>query len=76
MLEQFREKDTRDFVNELQNTLMMASAINRIMLRSDLSADTHTEWAAIRNDLNTLATTFRRPVLPNTVAHVRTVAVK
>jgi hypothetical protein len=76
MLEQFKEKDTRDFVNELQNTLMMASAINRIMLRSDLSADAHTEWTAIRNDLNTLATTFARPVLPDTVAHVRTVAVK
>lgn len=72
MLEQFKEKDHKDFTNELQNSLMIGAAINRIMLRSDLSEDAHREWTSVRNNLNTLATAFGHSVLPNAVVNVRT----
>lgn len=72
MLEQFKEKDHKDFANELQNSLMIGAAINRIMLRSDLSEDAHREWTSVRNNLNTLATAFGNSVLPNAVVNVRT----
>lgn len=76
MAEEYKEKDFRDFANELQNTLAIASAINRMMLRSDLSPEANAEWASVRNDLNTLATAFGHAVLPNAVVHVRSAAKK
>ena len=72
MLEQFKEKDHKDFVNELQNSLMIGAAINRVMLRSDLSEEAHREWTSVRDNLNTLATAFGHSVLPNAVVQVRT----
>ena len=72
MLEQFKERDHRDFSNELANALMIGAAINRVMVRSDLSEEAHREWSSVRNDLNTLATAFGHSVLPNAVVRVRT----
>jgi hypothetical protein len=64
MLEEYKENDAKEFNQELQNTLMVAAAINRIMLRSDFDADTHADWRALRNDFNTIATAFGHPILP------------
>jgi hypothetical protein len=71
MLEEYNEKDEKEFSEELQNTLVIAAALNRMVLRSGLTEDVNTEWQSIRKDLNTLATVFGHAVLPDTIVSVR-----
>lgn len=71
MLEEYNEKDEKEFSEELQNTLVIAAALNRMVLRSDLTEDVNTEWESLRKDLNTLATVFGHAVLPDTIVSVR-----
>jgi hypothetical protein len=63
MLEEFREKDPTGFQEELERTLMVADALNRMMLRSDLSAAAEAEWRTVRNQLNIVASAFNYPVI-------------
>jgi hypothetical protein len=63
MLEEWKENDPKEFQEELERTLMVAEAINRIMLRSDLFADTESEWNYVRTHLNMIAGAFGYPVL-------------
>jgi hypothetical protein len=67
MLEEWKEDDAKEFQEELERTLMVAEAINRIMLRSDFSADSETEWANVRTHLNMIAGAFGYPVFGNTI---------
>ena len=67
MLEEYNENDPAEFQKELERTLMVAEAINRIVLRSDLFADAELEWRNVRNQLNVVAGGFQYPVLTNLV---------
>jgi hypothetical protein len=70
MLEEYKENDSREFSQELENTLILAAATNRMMLRSDMPADVRTEWESIRKDLNTVAGVFGYAALPDMIVHV------
>jgi hypothetical protein len=74
MRENFKEKDTGEFQEEIQNTLVVADVINRLMVRSDLAKTAHLEWDQVRKDLNTIAGTLGYPVLPDTVVQVNKVS--
>ena len=65
MAEDFKENDTREFIDHFENSMIVGSAINRAMLRKDFAAHAEAEWSAIRGDLNHIATQLHRPVLPN-----------
>ena len=65
MVEDFKENDTREFVDHFENSMIVASAINRTMLRKDFATHAESEWRGLRDDLNHIATQLRRPVLPN-----------
>ncbi|HEX6881628.1 MAG TPA: hypothetical protein VF135_14755 [Terriglobales bacterium] len=67
MLKEYKKNDAKEFNQKLQDTLVVAAAINRIMLRSDFDADTHSDWRMIRSDLNAIANAFGQPVLPETL---------
>lgn len=67
MLEEYSENDPKEFDEELQNTMVVASAMNRMVLRSDLTPEASTEWKSLRDDLNILAKTFGHAVLPDEV---------
>jgi hypothetical protein len=67
MLDEFKEKDAKDFQRELEQTLLVGEAINRMMLRSDLHADAELEWRNVRAQLNTVATAFGFPVITNLI---------
>jgi hypothetical protein len=68
MLEEFKEKDANGFQEELERTLMVAEAINRMMLRSDLFKDTELEWKNVRNHLNVIAGGFSYPVMTDLIS--------
>jgi hypothetical protein len=65
MVEDFKENDTREFIDHFENSMIVASAINRTMLRKDFAATAEPEWRGFREDLNHIATQLHRPVLPN-----------
>jgi hypothetical protein len=71
MLEEFNEKDPKGFQEELERTLMVAEAMNRIMLRSDLFADAEAEWKTVRGQLNTVAGAFSYPVITDLITAQR-----
>ena len=66
--------DAKEFQEELENTLMISAAMNRLVLRSTMTPDTSAEWTNVRQQLNTLASTFGYPLLPDTVASVRVIS--
>jgi hypothetical protein len=68
MLEEYKENDPKEFQKELERTLMVAEAINRIMLRSDLFADAELEWRNLRNHLNVISSGFSYPALTTSVS--------
>jgi cytochrome c556 len=65
MAEDFKENDHRQFIDHFENAMIVASAINRSMLRKDFAAAAESEWSAMRSDLNHIAKQLHRPVLPN-----------
>ena len=68
MLEEYKENDPKEFQKELERTLMVGEAINRVMLRSDLFAESEAEWRHVRNQLNLVAGAFGYPVISNLIA--------
>jgi hypothetical protein len=68
MLDEFKEKDAKDFQRELEQTLLVAEAINRMMLRSDLYPDAELEWRNVRSQLNAVAAPFGYPVITNLIS--------
>lgn len=71
MMEQFKDKDYKDFAHRLEETLVVADVINRMMIRSELFKDAELQWKELREDLNKAAVVFGHPVLPNMVVSVR-----
>jgi hypothetical protein len=67
MLEEYKENDPKEFQEELERTLMVGEAINRVMLRSDLFAESEAEWRHVRNQLNLVAGAFGYPVISNLI---------
>ena len=65
MVEDFKENDTREFVDHFENSMIIGSAINRTMLRKDFAANAESEWRGLREDLNHIAAQMHRPPLPN-----------
>ena len=45
--------------------MIVASAVNRAMLRKDFAQGAEGEWRVLRQNLNHIATHLHRPVLPN-----------
>jgi hypothetical protein len=74
MLDEYRENDAKEFQEELENTLMISAAMNRLVLGSTMTPDAAAEWSNVRQQLNTLASTFGYPLLPDTVASVRVIS--
>ena len=68
MLEEYKENDPKDFQKELERTMMVAEAINRLMLRSDLFADAEVEWRNVRTHLNVIAAGFGYPALTSSAS--------
>jgi hypothetical protein len=66
MVENFKEQDPKEFQERMQNTMVAADIVNRIMLRSELSKAAHLEWEQVRKDLNSIATVMGYPVLDDT----------
>jgi hypothetical protein len=65
MQEEFSEKDYEKSRQKLEASLMIASGLNRLMLRSYVGDKARGSWEALRADLNALAVAFELPVLPN-----------
>jgi hypothetical protein len=68
MLEEYKENDPKDFQKELERTMMVSEAINRIMLRSDLFTEAELEWRNVRNHLNVIASGFGYPALTTSIS--------
>jgi hypothetical protein len=65
MAEDFSERDSAEFNEHFENSMMMATAVNRAMLRHEFAASAEVEWRSLRSDLNSIAMMLKRPVLPN-----------
>ena len=71
-IDQFRDKFRRrqDGGTDVQNILQKAALVNGFMTRNRLNATAQNDWAAVRNNLNTLANAYgvnwqwNRPTLP------------
>lgn len=74
MAEDFNERDTNEFVDHFENAMIVATGINRAMLRREFSPLAEAEWRTLRQDLNQIAMQLRRPVLPNITVAVLTPA--
>jgi hypothetical protein len=70
MLDEWKARDTKKFQEHLERTLMVAEAMNRLMLRSSLSPDAEVEWKTVHTQLNTVARAFGYPVLTDLI-HAR-----
>jgi hypothetical protein len=70
LIEQYKGKDSKELASKLEETMIIASALNRMVLRSDLTPELRTEWQAIHKDMNSLASVFGYPVLPNVIVAV------
>lgn len=66
MLDEYKDKDARDFQFKLEEALMLAVGLNRTLMVSMSSAAPILEWNELRSELNTLAARFGYPVLPGT----------
>jgi hypothetical protein len=64
MLEEYKDKDARDFEFKLEESMMLAAGLNRAFETNAANAAPVLEWQELRNDLNTLASRFGYPVLP------------
>jgi hypothetical protein len=67
MLEEYKENDPREFQERIERTLMVAEALNRLMLRSDLRPESNAEWKTVRGQLNTVASAFGYPVISDLI---------
>lgn len=65
MVEDFKENDTREYIDHFENSMLVASAINRAMLRKDFASHAEATWRGLREDLNHIASEMHRPLLPN-----------
>jgi len=65
--EEYNEKDFEKARRKLESALMIASGINRFMLRNYFSEDARRSWEILRDDLNVLAVAYNLPVLSNLV---------
>lgn len=65
MVEDFKENDNREFIDHFENSMMVAAALNRSMIRKDFATHAEPEWRGLRDDLNHIASALHRPVLPN-----------
>jgi hypothetical protein len=65
MAEDFSEKDSAQFNAHFENSMLLATAVNRAMLRREFSSSAESEWNSLRGDLNTIALMMNRAVLPN-----------
>jgi hypothetical protein len=74
MEEEFNDGDTDNFILHFENAMMLASSINRMMLRKDFVTHIEPEWNSLRDGLNHIATQMHRPVLPNVTVAVINVA--
>jgi hypothetical protein len=64
MLDEYKDKDGRDFPFKLEEALMLAAGLNRAFETTTAGASTILEWRQLRDELNTLAGRFGYPVLP------------
>jgi hypothetical protein len=67
VLDEYKEKDAREFQQEFEQALVIAAGMNRMILSSALSQTPAAEWKVVRNHLNTLAGVFGYPVLAETL---------
>jgi hypothetical protein len=65
MAEDFAERNSAELSEHFENSMLMAAAVNRAMLRHELSSSAETEWRSLRSELNSIATLLERPALPN-----------
>ena len=66
LLDEYKDRDAREFQFKLEETLMLAAGLNRALLNSPVSAAPEIEWNQLCMELNTLAGRFRYPVLAQT----------
>ena len=67
MLHEYKDNDPKEFQEKLERTLMVAEAINRLMLRSGLDPETEVEWKTVRGQLNTVAGAFGYPLITDLI---------
>ncbi|MGE5488111.1 MAG: hypothetical protein ACM3ZB_09875 [bacterium] len=60
----FRKNDTRNFRINLQDTYVLAAALNRTMTQTRFSPTLEAQWSSLREDLNRLAVASGIPPLP------------
>jgi hypothetical protein len=64
---EFANRNSDRFFEHLENSMIAATGINRLMLRQDFAKKAEKEWKMFRGDLNYVAARFHRPGLPNIV---------
>ncbi len=64
LVKDFEDNKPRSFRQDLQDTFVVAAAMNRIMVEDQLSGNLKAQWSDIRNDLNRVARVYGQPLLP------------
>jgi hypothetical protein len=72
LADEYRKMDAKGFSDALHNTFVIAAALNRVVLRSQLTPEVTAEWNSIRDELNTLAKVFGHAMLPGAIVSVKT----
>ncbi len=68
LVEDFKDNKARPFRQNLQDTFVVAAAMNRIMLGNQFSSTLKAQWSEIRNDLNRVARVYGQPLLPDRIS--------
>lgn len=68
LVEDLKDNKARPFRQNLQDTFVVAAAMNRIMLGNQFSSTLKAQWSEIRNDLNRVARVYGQPVLPDRIS--------
>jgi hypothetical protein len=63
LLSEWKEKDYKEAQEELETALVIADALNRVMMESNFNEAASAEWRDVKRDLNTLAQAFTYPAL-------------
>jgi hypothetical protein len=72
--EEYNDKNFGKARANLEEAMLVAASINRLMLREPFVSEAQRAWGVLRDDLNVLATAAGIPALPNlfiTVTSVR-----
>lgn len=63
--EEYNEKDFAKARNKLEEAMLVAESINRLMFREPFASEAQRAWSVLRDDLNVLAGAAGIPAIPD-----------